>query len=177
MRVSTSIAGLPLWQGAFGADGTVGGACGDPVLADVRSKGITDLVIFAHGWNNDQGTAMRLYQAFFSLLAGQLPQPSGSQVVGLAGVLWPSELWPDEPTPTFAPAATPPSASGTAGLAEAADTDQPPAEAELDQAPLDRLHLLFPAAAAELDAIAALLKGPVTSAGQVDLLQKLKAFS
>ncbi len=103
--MTTAIAGLPFWQLTFDADGNADPASGDPFIEDVKSKGLTDLVVFAHGWNNDQGTAMRLYQAFFSLLAGQLSAAPAGTVVGLAGVLWPSELWPDEPPPDFGPAA------------------------------------------------------------------------
>ena len=103
--MTTAIAGLPFWQLTFDADGNADSASGDPLIEDVKSKGLTDLVVFAHGWNNDQGTAMRLYQGFFSLLAGQLSGAPAGTVVGLAGVLWPSELWPDEPPPDFGPAA------------------------------------------------------------------------
>ena len=106
--MSTVVAGLPFWQLTFDADGNPDAASGDPFIADVASKGITDLVIFAHGWNNDERTAMDLYQAFFGLLAGQLSGAPAGTVVGLAGVLWPSELWPDEPPPDF---------SGTAATA------------------------------------------------------------
>src|SRR6195952_2615324 len=178
--VSTAISGLPFWQLTFDADGNADPASGDPFIADVKSKGLTDLVVFAHGWNNDQGTAMRLYQAFFSLLAGQLSGAPAGTVVGLAGVLWPSELWPDAPPPDFAPApaaAPPPGGLGGAGLVEAADDDAAAADPALDQPTLDRLHALFPAAHAELDAIAAVLTGPVNAAAQADLLAKLKALS
>jgi hypothetical protein len=176
--VTTAIAGLPFWQLTFDADGNPDPASGDPLIADVKSKGLTDLVVFAHGWNNDQGTAMRLYQAFFSLLAGQLSAAPAGTVLGLAGVLWPSELWPDEPPPDFGPAAAaaPLGGLGGAGLVEAADDDEG-ADPALDQATLNRLHSMFPAAKAELDEIAAVLTGPVTAAAQADLLTKLKDLS
>ncbi|MEU0371023.1 serine-threonine protein kinase [Streptomyces sp. NPDC006283] len=59
---------------------------------------VTDLVVFAHGWNNSPAVARRLHSSFFApfpkLLAG-LPGVH----VGYAGVLWPSMRFPDEPFP------------------------------------------------------------------------------
>src|SRR5262249_59794886 len=94
-------------------------------LAGVRDAGITDLIVFSHGWNTAPGSARALYQRFFGLLAGQLDQvPAGRPVtVGLAGVIWPAQLWSDAPIPDF-PAAPTARPRGAASVGEAADPAQ-----------------------------------------------------
>lgn len=137
-----TIAGLPFWELTFDADGDHAAGA---FATDVLGRGITDLVVFAHGWNTDQAAARALYEAFFGLLAGQL-RP-GQARVGLAGVVWPAQRWADEPIPDFA--------GGAAGL----DLPQGAALA-LDRATLAGLHTVFPAAAGQLDALAAILAEP-----------------
>ena len=62
---------------------------------------ITDLFVFSHGWNNDESTAMKLYNGFFGAMSDVLDAPGlarkrSDAVIGTAGVIWPSILWPDE---------------------------------------------------------------------------------
>ncbi|MEV6398784.1 serine-threonine protein kinase [Streptomyces sp. NPDC051907] len=64
---------------------------------------VTDLVMFAHGWNNSPAVANRLYSAFFAPFPGLLG-PSASRL-GYAGVVWPSMKFVDEPIPDFRPSA------------------------------------------------------------------------
>src|SRR5215470_2320115 len=101
------IAGLPFWELTFDADGDQDATSRDAFLAGVKDAGITDLIVFSHGWNTAPGSARALYQRFFGILAGQLDQvPAGRPVtVGLAGVIWPAQRWPDEPVPDFPAAA------------------------------------------------------------------------
>ena len=93
------IAGLPFWETRFDSDGTA-----DPALRDlpaaIAGRGVTDLVLFAHGWNSDPRVSRRLYQRFFGLLAEQAGLV-GQARLGLAGVLWPARRWSDEPIPDF----------------------------------------------------------------------------
>ncbi|MDQ0841778.1 MULTISPECIES: serine-threonine protein kinase [unclassified Streptomyces] len=89
----------PYREICFDADGDPGGGPYD-TLAGLD---VTDLVVFAHGWNNSPAMARRLHSAFFApfpKLAGGRP---GTQV-GYAGVLWPSMRYPDEPFPGSEPA-------------------------------------------------------------------------
>jgi hypothetical protein len=162
------IAGLPFWEVAFDADGDPSGPARDALLAGVRERGITDLVVFAHGWNSDPVGARRLYEAFFGLLAGQLDHvPADRPVtVGLAGVLWPAQRWSDEPIPDFA-AAVPLGArvGGAASLGDSpAEPRSRPTTPGLDDRQLAQLHTLFPNATASLDTMAGLLDGPPTTA-------------
>ena len=93
----TDIAGLAYYEVDFNADGTLntdpGGGNGGLPNA-VAAGGISDLFFFAHGWNNGVVSAQALYNAMFTLLAGQL----GTNLATSAGVgvIWPALLFPDD---------------------------------------------------------------------------------
>lgn len=152
------IAGLPFWEFVFDADGD-GDQDGHTRLAEVRDSGVTDLVVFAHGWNTEPAAARRLYQGFFGLLAAQLVHATGPVSVGLAGVVWPSARWSDEPIPDFTAAAPAHSGGASLGAAAAPVAAGSPA---LDTATLDELHALFPTATGPLREMAGLLAAPPT---------------
>ncbi|MFE1381287.1 serine-threonine protein kinase [Streptomyces sp. NPDC058740] len=81
------------------------------------ARGCTDLVVFAHGWNNSPSVATRFYSAFFA----PFPGLAGEGVrLGYAGVVWPSMMFSDEPVPDFATlaATVPGKAAVVARLAE-----------------------------------------------------------
>ncbi|WP_434588218.1 serine-threonine protein kinase [Streptomyces sp. A5-4] len=88
----------PYREVTFDADGDI----------DVRQRArlaeldVTDLVMFAHGWNNDRGTANRLYDRFFSPFPGLVADEPGVRL-GYAGIMWPSIRFADEPIPDFEP--------------------------------------------------------------------------
>ncbi|WP_030252177.1 hypothetical protein [Streptomyces violens] len=92
----------PYWELTFDADGDVDQRQRDALLAGAARERLTDLVVFAHGWNNDRSMATRLYTRFFEpfpeLLAGSRAR------VGYAGVIWPALRFTDEPIPDFDPA-------------------------------------------------------------------------
>jgi hypothetical protein len=169
----TEIAGLPFWELTFDADGDPDGAQRDAFLAEVPARGVADVVVFAHGWNKDRWIANQLYARFFGLLAGQLPAASRGSV-GLAGVVWPSQRWADEPIPDFAAddaaAGGGPAFLGVGAAGAAADPT-------LDPATLADLRALFPAATAPLDAMAHLLQGPPTDEAQAAFRRCLGEFS
>jgi hypothetical protein len=174
------IAGLPFWELTFDADGDQDTTSRDAFLAGVKDAGITDLIVFSHGWNTAPGSARALYQRFFGLLAGQLDQvPAGRPVtVGLAGVIWPAQLWPDQPIPDF-PATAAARPGGAASLSEATDATQAePASAALDSETLATLKALFPAAAGPLDTMAGILDNGTPSADAITTFHEaLAAFS
>ncbi|HMG64339.1 MAG TPA: hypothetical protein VK599_15450 [Streptosporangiaceae bacterium] len=88
----TDIAGLPYYELTFAADGKLTSGGGLP--AAVGAGGITNLFVFAHGWNDSVRTARGLYQSMFKMLAGMLgPDRPGTAV---AGVIWPSLLFPED---------------------------------------------------------------------------------
>ncbi|MCT9093098.1 serine-threonine protein kinase [Streptomyces sp. ASQP_92] len=98
----------------------------------------TDLVLFAHGWNNTPATARGLYRAFFAPFPALLTGASGVRL-GYGGVTWPSIRFTDETIPNF-PHAT--QAAPGPGL---------------DETTVSALKGFFPGQDAAVDAIAALL--------------------
>lgn len=153
--MTARIAGLPFWELTFDAEGDVDTGQRDALLAGVAAEGVTDLVLFSHGWNNDRAAAHRLYDGFFGLLAGLLHHvPAGRPVVlGAAGVVWPSQMWADEPIPDLG--GGPAGGGGAAGLGDAAGTVT--ADPRIDAATLAHLRELFPDATGPLEEMAALL--------------------
>jgi len=113
------IAGLPYWEVAFDEKGRPNADDADTLVSGAPGLGIADLIVFAHGWNNDRGQATSLYRRFFEQVPALLPA-SGGPGLGFAGVIWPSKRWADETIPG--------SSGGAAALAEAAG---PPADRAL----------------------------------------------
>jgi hypothetical protein len=174
----TEIAGLPFWELTFDADGNPDPTRRDAFLREVPGSGITDLVVFSHGWNNDPGTAHRLYQAFFGVLAGQLRHARTDRPVrvGLAGVLWPSQRWSDEPIPDFA---APPGhgSGGAASIGDRPASGEVVDVAEIDPKTLADLRALFPDAAGALNRMAELLTGPATGDALAEFHKQMREFS
>jgi hypothetical protein len=176
--MSDTIAGLPFWQLTFDKDGDTDKAATSAVVDEIASKGITDLVVFSHGWNNSQDTARRLYTRFFETMAPQLAQATRPTTVGLVGVFWPSQRWSDEPIPDFA-AQDAQSGSGGGGAAglDRADDDVVLSDPSLDAQTLDQLKELFPAGAGQLDRMAELLAGEPTADAARDFLTQMQDFA
>jgi hypothetical protein len=174
----TEIAGLPFWELTFDADGDPDAVREDALRAELPARGITDLIVFSHGWNNDHDIAMRLYEAFFSTLAAQLEHmPAGRPTsVGLAGVLWPAQRWSDEPIPDFAAAAARAGGGGAAALGDG-QPDEVVLDPELDPTTLGALREVFPAAVEPLEKMAALLTGPATDEAKAEFYQLMKEFA
>ncbi|TQM09126.1 serine-threonine protein kinase [Pseudonocardia kunmingensis] len=122
------IAGLPFGEVPFDADGDVDRDAARAAVSGLRGEGVTDVVVFAHGWNNDTAAARRLYERFFgqfpALLAGRT-RPG--RTVGLLGVRWPSKRWSDEPEPDFDAGLLPAlDRGGAAGVGDPPPTFAPP---------------------------------------------------
>ncbi|WP_328367529.1 serine-threonine protein kinase [Streptomyces sp. NBC_00445] len=127
----------PYWELTFDADGDVNGKQRDRLLAGVADRKVGDLIVFAHGWNNDRSIATRLYSRFFA----PFPQLAPRARLGYAGVLWPSMRFSDEPIPDFP-------------RSVAAETSQQPA---LDKDTRHSLLETFPGRATVIDQIARML--------------------
>lgn len=67
-------------------------------LAALARQGVTELVVFAHGWNSSPSGATRLYSDFFAPFPGLLAP--GTEA-GYAGVVWPSMMFTGEPGPDY----------------------------------------------------------------------------
>ncbi|MFI9807040.1 serine-threonine protein kinase [Streptomyces sp. NPDC052301] len=87
----------PYWELTFDADGDVDGPERDRLLAQVTEHGVRDLIVFAHGWNNDRSGATALYRRFFA----PIPRLAPKARLGYVGVIWPSMRFSDEPIPDF----------------------------------------------------------------------------
>ncbi|MFV8183211.1 MULTISPECIES: serine-threonine protein kinase [unclassified Streptomyces] len=87
----------PYWELTFDADGDVDGRERDELLHGVAARKVSDLIVFAHGWNNDRSGATALYRRFFAPVPG-LAQKAR---IGYVGVIWPSMRFCDEPIPDF----------------------------------------------------------------------------
>jgi hypothetical protein len=130
----------PYWELTFDADGDVEGAERDRLLADVRRHGVRDLLVFAHGWNNERSGATRLYGRFFAPVPSLAPKAH----LGYVGVIWPSMMFADEPIPDFPP-------SAAAGVVA-------PARPQLDKNSRHALLRVFPGRATVVEQIARLLE-------------------
>jgi hypothetical protein len=133
------IAGLPHWEIGFDERGRAQPDEVASLLAELPGRDLTDLLVFAHGWNSDRRQARRLYRLFFEQVPGLLtrggaPGRAEPPRVGSLGVVWPSKRWADEPEPTAGG-----DGGGAAGLGDAA---APPAPA--DAALVEDLKDVFP---------------------------------
>ncbi|MER5833616.1 serine-threonine protein kinase [Streptomyces sp. NPDC002130] len=128
----------PYWELVFDADGDPESRLRDRLLAGVAERGVRDLIVFAHGWNNDRSGATRLYDRFFA----PVPRLAPAARIGYVGVLWPAMRFADEPIPDFP-------------RAVAAD---PPGRPVLDKDTRHALLETFPGRAILVDQIARLLE-------------------
>ncbi|WP_330303447.1 MULTISPECIES: serine-threonine protein kinase [unclassified Streptomyces] len=129
----------PYWELTFDADGDIDGRERDRLLKEVPQRKIRDLVVFAHGWNNDRPGATRLYSHFFE----PVPELAPTARLGYVGVVWPSMRFSDEPIPDFPPSV----AAGVATVARPV----------LDMGSRHALLEVFPGRATVVEQIARLL--------------------
>ncbi|MFP3990252.1 serine-threonine protein kinase [Streptomyces sp. E11-3] len=102
----------PYGELTFDADGDPDIRQRDRLTERVREHDVTDLVVFAHGWNNDHSMASRLYERFFA----PFPELAPGARLGYVGVLWPSMRFTDEPIPDFDAAGVVAAAAASVGL-------------------------------------------------------------
>ncbi|MGW3207210.1 serine-threonine protein kinase [Streptomyces sp. NPDC001135] len=130
----------PYWELTFDTDGDVEGPERDRLTAQVTEHGVRDLIVFAHGWNDDRSAATALYRRFYAPVPALAPRAR----LGYVGVIWPSMRFSDEPIPDFpkSPAAA------------AAETAPGPA---LDKVTRRGLLETFPGRAPVIDQLARML--------------------
>src|SRR5688572_7700974 len=96
-----SIAGIPVFEVEFDKSGKLFAAAQLKELIDhVGASGVTDLIVFAHGWNNDTKDARDLYTRYFDevgqLLRSGQPASLAGRVFAGGVVLWPSKRFTEE---------------------------------------------------------------------------------
>src|SRR6185503_19396766 len=104
----------------------------DDFVDEVNDANLTDLFIFSHGWNNDRTAAMSLYDRFFAEMSkvfhdDRLPKKNPNARIGVAGVIWPSILWPDDAASANATTVVGGDGGGAVGLVDDAPTFVAPA--------------------------------------------------
>ena len=155
----------------FDKDGDVDEQTLSDLVDAIRATGVTDLVLFSHGWNNDEAAAKSLYERWFGLLAAQVKP---GHKVGYVGIRWPAQLWRDEPIPDFpsSPAAGLP---GAAALTEKVTAEA--GTATIDPGQLADLKDMFPSGSKQLDAINELLAQPPGPDTASKLFDAMREFS
>ncbi|MFE9370651.1 serine-threonine protein kinase [Streptomyces sp. NPDC006711] len=130
----TDIGVEPYREITFDADGDA-----DPAeRAALTGVDATDLVLFAHGWNNTPTSARGLFRAYFAAYPALLTGAPGVRLA-YGGVIWPSIRFADENIPDFPHAAA--NAPGPG----------------LDSATVAALKGFFPGQDAAIDRVAAYL--------------------
>ncbi|MFE4261363.1 serine-threonine protein kinase [Streptomyces sp. NPDC056883] len=147
---AVGIGARPYVELTFDAQGDAGPGAREAVFGIEA----TDLLVFAHGWNSDRSTAIRLFDRFYGPFADLV----GTGVrLGYVGVVWPSIRFADEPIPDF-------DARGAVeGAGEGAG--EPGHGTALDPVTRRALGAFWPGRAAELDRIAELLEERPTREG------------
>lgn len=142
-----TVQGFPFFAIEFAKDGSVfNPAQVSDLLRGLKQPQATDLLVLAHGWNNDMADARSLYDRllaqFRQVLAGRTVPALAGRTFAVLGVLWPSKKF----------AETQVIPSGAAGVGSAITTAQLAAA-------LDQLHGAFdmPGADEALDAATKLL--------------------
>jgi hypothetical protein len=166
-----TVDGNPIWGLAFDKDGDINPEQKSTLTDGVKSAGLTDLVLFSHGWNNDEQAAKSLYERWFHLLSAQL---GAGRTVGYVGIRWPAQLWRDEPIPDFGPSSQPDHGGAAAATVSRTFSAGP---VTIDAEQLADLKELFPNAEAELDSVAALLATPTAPDTPEKLFDALRKFS
>ena len=93
------IGGIPVFEIEFDKNGKVFDAAQLGALAaHLGNEHATDLILFAHGWNNDLADARKLYTKFFTELGAfaDTAANGSARVFAAAVMLWPSKKFTDK---------------------------------------------------------------------------------
>ena len=144
------LSGLPYVEAEFDRDGKLSPAEQERAVLDgLKAARATDLVVIAHGWNNDMEEARGLYADLFGQVGtvlGETPLPSGRRLAVL-GILWPSKKFTER---ELIPG------GGAAGLGAGMDEAGDVATAHLERE-IDKLAAVARPGAPGLDRAKALL--------------------
>jgi len=100
--MTDDVRGIPLISLTFDHHGTIEPGDEATLLAEVDATRATDVLFFAHGWNNSVDIANLLFHSFYRAVPPLLAaHTKPGRRLALVGVHWPSERWSDEPIPDF----------------------------------------------------------------------------
>jgi len=145
-----NIAGFDYFEVEFNRKGEVNSDAQVATLADfIAKQNVTDLLVFAHGWNNDEAEARTLYSHWLTSARAVIDDPRklvpgvANRRFAMMAVLWPSKRFAEQ---DLIP-------GGAAGLAGGTTTDKLAAQLEDmkklfsekdEKAALDHAKLLLP---------------------------------
>ena len=90
------LGGIPVFEVEFDNSGRLfAPAQMTDLAARLQAQGVTDLVLFSHGWNNDMADARELYSNLFTALGPFTATMTGRRFAA-AAILWPSKKFTDE---------------------------------------------------------------------------------
>jgi len=94
----TKVAGFDYFEVEFTKDGSIDDRNKVKELTDsLSSDGVTDLVVLAHGWNNDMDEARRLYEHLLGSVNARMSGAAlGDRNLAVLAVLWPSKRFAEE---------------------------------------------------------------------------------
>lgn len=67
----------------------------DDAVKEIRRLGITDLIVWSHGWNNDMDEARDHYKRFAKTMRGAADKHLATRKTAILGILWPSKKFTD----------------------------------------------------------------------------------
>ncbi len=67
----------------------------DDAVKEIRRLGITDLIVWSHGWNNDMDEARDHYKRFAKTMRGAADRHLAARKTAILGILWPSKKFTD----------------------------------------------------------------------------------
>jgi hypothetical protein len=151
------VAGFTYWELEFDDNGQpVSPQALASCAREAAEQGVTDLFVFSHGWNNAPHKARALYDQFFSSARNVLDARSieANRKPAVAGVIWPSILFPDDEPMGVVPDAASVDASDSADA-------------------IGELRKAFPEHGGVLDELATLLEEQPESTDALDRFQSL----
>lgn len=67
----------------------------DDAVKEISRLGITDVIVFSHGWNNDMDEARDHYKRFAASMRAAADRHLAARKTAILGVLWPSKRFAD----------------------------------------------------------------------------------
>ena len=109
----------------------------------IQTGGVTDVLVLAHGWNNDEAQAMLLYKNLLSSIAKEADDGFSARTVAAVGVFWPSKKFAEADLISGGAAAFGDDLPADALIAQL-ESMRVVAETDEDDATIDRLIELVP---------------------------------